>query len=218
MSHVLALASDFIERMANPAYGIKDNEDYAMRFGKLLQSEGFESMLREEVAQIRNIELLSPHGWIWLLSWARSKNLSLDNSLLLDLCKSQSSVFMQVLTIDVATRQTKSKENQKNVSFEAFEHSWLSKLMYWCTDGHIEKQSEFEHIDTRRSEMILVALMQVGSDVTLNAACTLLHHQWAGHNALVKFFWSLSDEWDDETQSKWISRMNMPKRNSDDFF
>lgn len=218
MSHVLALASDFIERMANPAYGIKDNEDYAMRFGKLLRSEGFENMLREEVAQIRDIELLSPHGWIWLLSWARSKNLSLDNSLLFNLCKSQSSVFMQVLTIDVATRQTKSKENQKNVPFEAFEHSWLSELIHWCTDGRIEKQTEFDYIDTRRSEMILVALMQVGSDVTLNAARTLLHHQWAGHNALVKFFWSLSDEWDDETQSKWTSRMNIHKRKSDDSF
>ena len=116
MSHVLALASEFIERMSNPAYGIKENEDYALRFGTLFKSEGFEDMLREEIAQINDTKILSPHGWLWLLSWARSKNVSLNDSLLLDLCKSQSSVFMQVLTIDVATRKSKWRQNQKGAS------------------------------------------------------------------------------------------------------
>ena len=41
MSSLFTLAADYIERMANPAFGITTNEDYATKFGKLLESEGF---------------------------------------------------------------------------------------------------------------------------------------------------------------------------------
>ncbi len=216
MSHVLTLASVFIERMSNPAYGIKENEDYSFRLGDLLKSKDFESMLNEEITQISNPETLSPHGWLWLLSWARAKKISLDNSLLLDLCMSQSSVFMQVSIIDVATRQSEWEQMPNDIHLKEFKHKWLANLMHRCTDVHHEKESEFEYIDTRRSEMILVALMQVGSDITIDAAKALLHHQWIGHNSLDKYFRSLCGEMDEETKNIWYSRLNMPKSQSDD--
>ena len=211
MSQVLTLASEFIERMSNPAYGIRENEDYTMRFGSLLASEGFDDMLRREVAQLTNPESLSPHGWFWLLSWARSKNISLDEKLLLNLSERLSSVFMQVAIIDVATRMVDWKRRETVTPLQKFDYPWLSELLRRCTKGHIEKDSRPHHIDTRRSETVLIALMQVGSDITLDAASTLLNHRWSGQSLLVKFFWSLCRELDEETREEWVSRLHPPK-------
>ena len=214
MSQVLALASEFIERMSNPAYGIIENEDYAMRFGALLKSEGFEKMLGHEVALMRNPDSLSPHGWLWLLGWARSKAIDPDEGLLMHLSESLSSVFMQVSVIEVATRAAKWEPQGNEVPIEDFQHQWLSRLMLGCiTFQDKQRKSKSDaHIDTRRAEVILVALMQVGSDVTLDAARSFLHHHWAGHNMLVKFFWSLCDELDEDTKKEWVSRLNPPKQ------
>src|SRR4026208_239719 len=104
MSDVLALSSDFIERMSNPAYGVSVNEDYSIRFGKMLTSDGFDDMLQHEARRLRNVDTLSSHGWLWLLDWAKSRNISLDDELLLDLTERWSSVFMQVSVIDLATQ------------------------------------------------------------------------------------------------------------------
>ncbi len=217
MSQVLALASEFIERMSNPAHGIIDNEDYAMRFGALLKSEGFEKMLGHEVALMRDPDSLSPHGWLWLLGWARSKAIVLDETLLMRLSERLSSVFMQVSVIDVATRSSKWKPQENEVPIEEFQHQWLSRLMLKCTTLQDKERKPDDYIDTRRAEVILVAMMQVGSDVTLDAARSLLRHRWAGHNVLVRFFWSLCDELDEETKKTWVSRLNPPMQQSDDF-
>ena len=217
MSQVIALASEFIERMSNPAYGIIENEDYAMRFGALLKSEGFETMLGHEVALMRDPNSLSPHGWLWLFGWARSKAIVLDERLLMHLSESLSSVFMQVSVIEVATRSSKWEPQENEVPIEEFQHQWLSRLMLGCTTFQDNRRKSDAHIDTRRAEVILVALMQVGSEITLDAARSFLHHHWAGHNVLVKFFWSLCDELDEETKKNWVSRLNPPKQQSDDF-
>ena len=66
------------------------------------------------------------------------------------------------------------------------------------------------HIDTRRSETVLIALMQVGREITLDAASTLLNHQWIGQPRLVEFFWSICRGLDDETQHLWVSRLRPP--------
>jgi len=59
MSEVLTLASDFIERMSNPAYGILVNEDYSTRLGTLLSSDRFDGLLRREVEQLNDPESLT---------------------------------------------------------------------------------------------------------------------------------------------------------------
>lgn len=109
-------------------------------------------------------------------------------------------------------------KSKGGISLEQFEHKWLASLIYWCIDIHVDDKVPLKHIDTKRSEMILVALMQVKSEIALEAARTLLHHKWPGHKALSDFFWSLAEELDKETQSKWITRMGMSMRQSDDKF
>ena len=56
----------------------------------------------------------------------------------------------------------------------------------------------------------VIALMQDGREITLDAASTLLNHHWIGQSRLVQFFWSIWDELDDETQRLWVSRLRPP--------
>lgn len=211
MSRVLALASDFIERMSNPAYGIRVNEDYALRFAALLSSDGFDGLMREEVTQLQDPETLSAHGWLWLLNWARSKEMSLNGELLLQLTTKFTNVFMQVAVIDLATRRADWARRETIPPLEKFDHPWLSNLLHGCTYVPAEDEMEVGYVDTRRAETILTALMQVGSDIALDAASALLNHDWIGRSSLQRFFWSLCDELDDETRAHWISRLHPPR-------
>lgn len=210
MSHILPLASDFIERMSNPSYGIRVNEDYSIRLGTLLSSEGFEHELLREIEQLRDPEALTPHGWLWLLSWTRAKGASLDGKLLLHLAESFSSVFMQAAVIDLATLGFDGQSSDSTATIAEFSHPWLSMLLSNCTDAHGDDDKERRQADTRRAETVLIALMQVNREITLDAASTLLNHSWAGQPLLVQFFWSLCNELDDETQEVWISRLRPP--------
>jgi hypothetical protein len=215
MSHILTLASDFIERMSNPAYGIRENEEYSLRLGALLSSDGFDRMLIDEIKEITNPAALTPHGWLWLLNWARAREVRLNEKLLLQLSESFSSVFMQVAVIDIGTAHADWQSKNSVTSLKEFKHSWLSALLNRCVDVHEEKETKYHHIDTRRSETVLVALMQVGRDITLDAASTLLNHRWFGQKQLVKFFWSICDELDTETHDIWISRLRPPYSSSE---
>jgi hypothetical protein len=213
MSQVLlSLASDFMERMSNPAHGIRVNEDYALRFAALQSSDGFEELLRREIEQLEEPDTLSPHGWLWLLSWARSKNIPLNERLLFGLAESFSSVFMQVTIIDLATRWSKWQRRNVVTPLEGFDHHWLSALLRRCTSSQREEDPEPDEVDTMRAETVLVALMQVGSELTLDAASTLLNHRWAGQHQLVQFFLALCDGVDEETRDNWISRLRPPER------
>ena len=212
MSDVLTLASDFIDKMSNPAHGIHVNEDYSLRFASLLESEGFEGLLRREATRLNNKNTLTPNGWLWLLGWARSKDVALDDTLLLDLSEYWSSISMQVSTIEIATRNTIWSRRQRISSLEEFEHPWLAQLLQRCTTVADEDNIETNNIRARNAQNILVALLQVGSDLTLDAATTLLHHRWPGQRALLEFFWRLVDGLDDETQDVWISNVQPPQR------
>lgn len=85
MSGLLTLARDYIERMANPVYGLVTNEDYSLRFAHLLGSEGFEDTFREEIRSVRDTEALTSNGWLWLIEWARSRRVDVQEELLSEL-------------------------------------------------------------------------------------------------------------------------------------
>jgi hypothetical protein len=106
MSEILTLASDFIERMTNPAYGTAVNEEYSLRFAELLWRERLYGVLADEAKQLTDSNTFGSHGWLWLLNWARAHEIDLNERLLLELADRWSNVFMQTLIIDVATRGT----------------------------------------------------------------------------------------------------------------
>lgn len=214
MSEILTLASEFIDRMSNPAYGIHTNEEYSLRFANLLKTNEFEYRLEGEIERISDIDVLSPYGWLWLLGWVKSRNVDLDDEVLLQLTEKWSSISMQVSTIELATRRAYWGNRKYNVPINEFDHPWLATLLRRCVtiNNSDDERIESRNIRTRYSQSILVALLQVGSNITLDAASTLLHHRWLGQFSLLEFFWLLVDGLDGETQDVWLSNIRPPDR------
>jgi hypothetical protein len=63
MNSSLALASDFIERAASPAFGLEVNEEYELRWAVMRQTADFVLDLRLNELEPEDIELLSPDAW-----------------------------------------------------------------------------------------------------------------------------------------------------------
>jgi hypothetical protein len=219
MTEILTLASDFIERMSNPAYGAAVNEDYSLRFARLLSGERMVELLRHEAERVRDPEALTGHGWSWFLNWARSEDLDLNGDLLLALEEQWSSVFMQTLIIDVATRHSPWSGWQMNYVSE-FPDEWLRHLMSRAIRQPVrEERSTSRHEGeealreapprTARAESTLIALLQVGREVTIDAAATLLHDPWIGHEQLVEFYFLRWNRLDQDTQRIWSQRLRM---------
>jgi len=231
MSDFLELARDFIERMTNPAYGAETNEDYAIRLGRLLRSESFRGRLTEEVATVRDRDALTSHGWMWLLEWAKANGVTLPEDLLLELFDEWSSVFAKAEVIDVATARAPDRrvEDYGDATLEEFPHSFLRRLLLAVTGP---RESEPRPFDKRaldegreggrdevrevgRAGPALVALMQVGRPIALDAAAVLLRHRWPGRAPLLEYFWALAAATDDETREIWIARLQPPERPRD---
>ncbi len=216
MSNLIVLASEFIERMSNPIYGIKVNEDYSIRFAKILSSEGTDEMLHYEVKQLDDINALTPFGWIWLLSWVRAKKAILNDKLLFSLAEKWSNVSILISVVDVAIRQIKQQEKFntiKSLQKEKFEHPWLSELINRFT--HVKDDNDKEFIHTGKAENLLIALLQIGNNISLDAASVLLNVSWPGKSKLNKYFWFLLDGLDNETKETWLSHLHPPKRMDD---
>ena len=62
-----------------------------------------------------------------------------------------------------------------------------------------------------QSQSVLVAFLQAGSPVALDAAAALLRHRWEGQRELANFFSVLLEAFDPETRGAWIGRIN-PER------
>jgi hypothetical protein len=63
---------------------------------------------------------------------------------------------------------------------------------------------------TRHAESVLVALLQLGREITLDAASSLLHHRWEGQTKLLQFYRLLWEGLDEETQKAWEIRLQPP--------
>jgi hypothetical protein len=100
---------------------------------------------------------------------------TLDDELLLELIEQSPSVFMQVLVIDVATRNGE-WPRQPTPALRAFPNAWLRELLQRSIRGIGDLPEQSEGVDTRRAEGTLLALMQLGRDLTVAAAATLLRH------------------------------------------
>ena len=224
MTEILTLAADFIERMSNPAYGVAVNEEYSLRFAQLLERERVAGLLNSEAREERDVNALTAHGWLWFLNWARGNDLEVNGDLLLDLSDRYSSVFMQVLIIDVATRNVESVRTGGVATVDDFGNDWLRALMIRSIrqepQPEVEEKRPFDGqerverneerpVRTGRAETSLLALLQVDRPITINAAATLLRHPWAGRDQLANFYrWRVSDL-EAESREMWEERLGI---------
>jgi hypothetical protein len=213
MTDFFVLAADYIEKMSNPAYGVVQNDDYALRFGKLLDSEGFLLRLRREVERLDDPDVLTSHGWLWLLGWTRANGLRLDQALMRRLFHRWTSPFLKVAVLDVATRRDDSRRQRSHrVPLDAFPHPLLRHLLLDSVVSPSEELQQPEASEFTEPAVLLVALLQTGTPLSIDAASSLLRYEWTGQRALLESFWQLCDTLDDDTRSVWLDRLVPPPR------
>jgi hypothetical protein len=208
MSPLFYLASDFIERMSNPRYGTRENEEYALKFAAFLRNKGFEDILGVEAGRISDVNTLTPYGWLWLLGWARSENVHMNEKLLLELMEQWQSRFTMALIIEVATQQVQWAGSGISTDMYQFDNPWLLNLMIKCvsTPGNNDREPEGTP-DTNFAQSVLIALMQAGSAISLDAASALLNHEWEGQQRLLQYFEAQLSLLDEETRQEWNTRL-----------
>ncbi|MEP6672323.1 MAG: hypothetical protein ABJF10_24375 [Chthoniobacter sp.] len=218
MSAVLALAADFIERTSNPAYGPLVNEEYGLRLATLWESEGLDRELRKEASELSEVGTLTAHGWVWFLEWARAHKVELNEKLLINLVERWTSILIQVRAIDIGTQASEWLHRDASMRLEFFPHPFLRRLLIRCVnpperaalaDDSAERLRS-ETPRTRHAESVLVSLLQLGRDVTLDAASSLLRHEWDGQRRLLEFYGVLLEGLDRESQNVWIERLRIP--------
>lgn len=228
MSEILTLARDYIEHMANPVYGLSVNEDYSIRFAVLLRSDEFEGRLRQEIRELTTEDTLTSYGWIWLLSWARSRRIDLPENLLVDLFGEWSSVFVRSSVLDIGTQNADYTHGQwKGSSIGEFPNQFIRRIMLQATESPEAPQVPISRKGLERAEVLrepepvmslaestLIALLQLGTPLTLDAATVFLRDEWKGHDQLVRFFWAICDSLDPETRELWIERLDPPRNDA----
>lgn len=217
MSSLLQIAAEFIDRMTNPVYGAQINDEYAQRFAALLDDD-FEQSLRREVKTLDSTSALTPHGWTWLLDWARTNDTSIDDQVLLRLCEEWESTAFKAAAIESAVG---GREVQADIvgGVGEFPDLWLRQLLSnaiaspagYDRDSFVDRPVTFPR-HSRHVQSLLLALLLVDEDITIQAAAVLLHEPWRGHDALLEYFWSRFDALDEETQSIWARRLEPPPR------
>jgi hypothetical protein len=219
MSDILVLARDFIERMANPAYGVATNEEYSLQFASLLQRKGFEERLLQEIQEAQDRDALTSHGWLWLVGWAKSRSVQLPTGLLVELFEEWSDLFVKANVLDLATRNAVYRAPIKfDLSIGEFPNEFLRRVMLSAIRIEREESGDFEEgfdesaneherreavPEMGRAESLLISLLQVGRPITLAAASSFLRHEWQGQRHMQSFFWLLYDRLDGDSQAAW---------------
>jgi hypothetical protein len=229
MNHYFTLATDFIDRMANPAFGIQTNEQYALKFAQLLSSEGFTQDLSNQMSRLekRDIDQLSSHGWLWVLNWSKGNEVKLDDELLHSLMQKFRSVFVQAMIIETATL-SESDQDLGRTRRES-DGGWLYEEIRRSVEINLESSDTFQDEDFReranritegavlRSERLLIGLLQVGSQRTLSAATQLLKYPWQGQSKLHLIFYTVWSEQDEQTRSAWLAALGIRSIERDRF-
>jgi hypothetical protein len=219
MSDFLFLARDFIEHMVNPAHGVVVNEEYALRFASLLQRKGFEDLFLQEIRDARDQNALTSHGWLWLVGWAKSRNIDLPTELLVDLFEEWSDVFVKTTILDLATRNAEYRPpDHLEISITDFPNDFLRRVMLSAVRVEREEYTDLKGLprergdeirrpeaipEMNRAESLLVSLLQVGRPITLGAASTFLRYEWQGQRHMLNFFRLLYERLDEESRTAW---------------
>ena len=229
MKSILVLASDFLERMSNPAYGARVNETYALRFAELLESDDgeFESRLAKEIQLLDEPGALGPHAWMWLISWARANRLELDQTLTLALFDHWDSTALRATIVELATQSWEGNPPSIDLALSDFPNAWLRELVgrVVLPDGDEpgrddpSRRPDLDRDDFRideprrpqhsRADRVLLALLQAGTDIALHAAAALLREDFPGQEQQRTALEEYLDEMDEESSAELRSQLGL---------
>lgn len=203
MSTLLTLAADFFEKMQNPEYGSVTNDEYSHRFALLIRGERNIERISTEIVQLRRENELTAGGWLWVLKWAKARRLKLNKELLISLAKSYASVPMLFPIVSYSTAFSEWEPHTDIYSIQDSRFGIIGDIMSFGVREPIDGE-EIENIDVHYSESLLLALLQVEHPMTLDAARSLLNHDWAGMFKLRETYFSFCDDLDEESRENWF--------------
>jgi hypothetical protein len=211
MSILISLASDFIDKMNNPSYGVLINEEYSLKFNDLLGQENFNQVLRNEIAQVKNADELTSYGWLWLLKWCRANEVELSQVLTKELMRRWANVFIQISIIDLATFREEERISGGISNQPEFNNSWLKDVVMETLQDSAQLRDNLNEgeTNTRDAENLLITLLQMGNRISLLAAKYLLSYQWRGQQKLRNFLRQRYARLDEETKIEWMETLGI---------
>jgi len=192
--------------------------------------------MAREVRQVRSVSALSPSAWSWLLSWVRTQpEAAVSPAVLLELCEQWESTTFKAEVIRTALGHpdrllSRDNYDRGQTSIDSLPSDWLRDVLVRSVrqeppavpdsgpeETPDETEGELGHTDragptlhSRHAYTLLMALILVETEESLDAAAALLQHPWSGHNSLVSAFWSRANALEQETREVWIERLRPP--------
>lgn len=227
MKGFLGLASDFIEKMANPAFGVQINESYSLRLAQLLADDKEASMALTHMSDLdgQDLNLLTTDGWLWLLGWMKSHGNRPPDNFLHSLFDTTNYLALRLRVVETvtATVNREAMERWRETRFDVYEfpESWLRTRMRRAVavrmpedrrergdDAWLPEQTSVVTAVAESFELATL-LLQVGDETAIMAARSLLAHRWIGAESLQSNIIRLFGGLDEETRREWLSMLGL---------
>jgi len=191
MNGILAIAAEFLDRVGNPAHGVKANEAYAQRLAQLVQSDRDTlGILAGPALEPDDVDNLSMDAWIWYLDWRSATAPLPDDAFLHALYQraaTEPAVRLHLLRLVVGApavrEQFPSQPFRPAWPVGEFPVPWLRRLIQLAVSRDIAGQDVPARIDGALE--LATYLLQLSDEVSLQALQSLLAEPWPGRSQLV---------------------------------
>jgi hypothetical protein len=214
MNALLGIAADFLERIADPAYGKESNEGYSLRFATLLDSDpNFARQLANVDVKAEDLTSLSLAGWLWYLRWRGPLSEQLPSSEFLDaLYDATAEPIVRLRVVDAvvshpATRPSTTVAQEtadRGQGLARLPDGWLRRRMESLVrrergahdddaanvdDDAANVDDDAANVDDDAANVnaaweLAVYLLELGDDVSVTALRALLDEPWRGNQVL----------------------------------
>ncbi len=218
MTSMLALASDFIDQLANPRHGLDAHEAAAEQLAALLRDDERRNRFHQEVAALSSPLELTTDGWRWIIRFASANEIPLDPDLLRRGCLRWSSTSLVAAGITAAVGPFPDDELAPpgggrplgRPGISDLPDPWLRQLLDELlpgpsaldADGTEQPDSESSG-RVRQAEVVFTALLIVDRPTTILAARAMLRDQERLSADLSGLVESRMDLLDDDARDAW---------------
>lgn len=209
---LLALAAAHLERVGNPMFGRRANDDAVMEFAEILADEETTDRFRREIALLDDVSLFGAYGWLWLIGWCKANDAELPTRLVLDLIEQWDATAFKAEALELIAPRVDLTANA--TSIEEFPHDALRELLrrvVAAREAEGDDPEPSDHRDTHghNAETTLFALIAVDRPLTDAAARVLVAHDWSGRGALRSAVMGRIEMLDDDTRQVWLEGLGL---------
>lgn len=214
MKAFVGLAAEFIDKLANPAHGVETNEAYGARLASLEQGDsrfGEQFAAACEELQADDLHLLGTSGWIWLLGWLASRSRRPPDAILDALYDETQDVVVRLRIVEAVTTFPPTIERftvlrRRTTPLSEVPDRWLARRLVSLVEPGVNRVDPSALAATQEFTLLL---LQVGNEVALSTARSLLAHHWPGGEELQASVRALFSRLDGETREAWLRMLGL---------